>query len=145
MPFVIHNFRNYDFHPFFKKLFNQKNDKLRNNSIPKTNQESFSVTYGCIRFTDSYKFLSYSLDESVENLNNDDFISLKKESPDKWEFLNEKLAYPNEFFDNIDDYQKPVNDLKKEALYSNVRNFFPDDSEMKRTITLLNYLIRKYN
>ena len=85
------------------------------------------MTYGCIRFIDNYRFLSKSLDKLVENLDNDDFIILKKEFPDKWEHLNEKLAYPYEYFNNIDDYQKPVNDLKKQDFCSKLKFDYPDD------------------
>ena len=33
---------------------------------------------------------------------------LKTEFPDKWKVLTEKILYPYEYFNNIDDYQKPV-------------------------------------
>ena len=36
--------------------------------IPKTNEEYISLTYGCIKFADSYRFLSSSLDKLVETL-----------------------------------------------------------------------------
>ena len=39
-----------------------KNDELNFDIIPKTNEECLSVTYGCIRFIDSYRFLAMSLD-----------------------------------------------------------------------------------
>ena len=51
-----------------------KNDKVKFDIIPKTNVEYISVTYGCIRFIYSYRFLSYSLDTLFKNLGNDDFI-----------------------------------------------------------------------
>ena len=41
---------------FFKKLVDLKNDKVQFDIIHKTKEESISVTYGCIRFTDSYRF-----------------------------------------------------------------------------------------
>ena len=41
----------------------------------------------------------------------------KTEVPDKWNYLTKKLAYPYEIFNSIDDYQKPVTDLKKSFLY----------------------------
>ena len=40
---------------FFKKLVDKKNDKVKSDIIPKTNEEYISVTYGCIRFIDSYR------------------------------------------------------------------------------------------
>ena len=39
----------------FKKLVDKKNDKAKSDIIPKTNEEYISVTYGCIRFIDSYR------------------------------------------------------------------------------------------
>ena len=72
---------------FFKNLADMKNDKLKFDIIPKTNEECLSVTYGCVRFTDSYSFLSSSLDASVTNLIEDDFKILKKQFPDKWQYL----------------------------------------------------------
>ena len=58
IPFIFHNFSNYDCHMFFKKLIDKKNDKVKFDIIPKTNEEYISATYGCIRFIDSYRFLS---------------------------------------------------------------------------------------
>ena len=92
IPFAFHNFSNYDCHMFFKKLVDLKKDKVKFKIIPKTNEEYNAVKYGCIRFIDSYRFLSESLDKLVKNLDEDDFKILKKEFPDKWQYLNKKLA-----------------------------------------------------
>ena len=64
-PFVFHNFSNYDCHRFFKKLVNKKNDKVNFDIIPKTNEEFISVTFVGIRFIDSCRFQSSSLDSLV--------------------------------------------------------------------------------
>ena len=53
IPFIFHNFSNYECHIFFKKLVDKKKDKVDFEVIPKTNEELISVTYGCIRFIDS--------------------------------------------------------------------------------------------
>ena len=53
IPFIFHNFSNYDYHMSFKKLIDKKNDKVNFDIIPKTDEEFISVTYGCIRFIDS--------------------------------------------------------------------------------------------
>ena len=186
---------------FFKKLVVKKNDKVKFDIIPKTNEEYISVTYGCIRFIDSYRFQSSSLDslvktlvdksnkklkdlkeeifdndeildivnkieenypEKIENLEEDDrtIKNLKKKYPeeienleealldyigendlkiikigfpDKWKHLTKKLAYPYEFFNSIDDYQKPVDNLKKEHFFSKLKKKCPDDEEIQRT------------
>ena len=116
IPFAFHNFSNYDCHMFFKRLVDLKNDKVKFEILPETNEEYIVVKYGCIRFIDSYRFLSESLDKLVKNLDEDDFKFLKKEFPDKWQYLNKKLAYPYHFFNSIDDYQKPFDNLKKRRL-----------------------------
>ena len=73
ITFLFHNFSPYDCHMFFKKFVDKKNDKVKVDIIPKTNEEYISVTYGCIRIIDSYRFLLMSLDGLVKNLNEDDF------------------------------------------------------------------------
>ena len=156
---------------FFKKLVDKKKDKVDFEIIPKTNEEYISITYGCVRFIDSYRFLSSGLDslvktlvdnsnktlknlkeeivdnEEILNINSNitkenrtikdlkkdypneiknleealldymgenDLKILKTGFPDKWKYLTKKLAYPYEFFNCIEDYQKPVDNLKKE-------------------------------
>ena len=179
---------------FFKKLVDKKKDKVDFDIIPKTNEEYISVTYGCIRFIDSYRFLSSGLDSLVKTIvdnTNKTFGDLKKEIidndetldivnkitkddktikdlkkdypkeiknleealldymgendlkilktgfPDKWKFLSKKLAYPYEYFNCIDDYQKPVNELKKEHFFSKLKNKCPDNEEIQRTMDII--------
>ena len=64
IPFIFHNFSNYDCHMFFKKLVDKKKDNVEFQIIPKANEEYIyiSVTYGCIGFIDSYRSLSSCLD-----------------------------------------------------------------------------------
>ena len=45
IPFVFHNFSNYDCHMFFKRLVTKKKDKGEFEIIPKTNEEYISVTW----------------------------------------------------------------------------------------------------
>ena len=78
IPFIFHNFSNYDCHMFFKKLVDKKIDNVKFDIIPTNNEKYISVIYGCIRFIDSYSFLSMSFDRLVENLKQDDFKILKK-------------------------------------------------------------------
>ena len=91
------------------------------------------MIHGCIRFIDSYRFLSDSLDELVENLNEDNFKILKKELPDKWQYLNKKLAYPYDNFNSIGDYQKPNDNLKKEDFFSKLKYKCLVDEEIQGT------------
>ena len=73
------------------------------------------------------------MNKLVKNLDDDDFKILEKEFPDKYQYLNKKLAYPYQCFNSIDDYKKPVNDLKKEDFFSKLKNNYPNDDEIERT------------
>ena len=91
MPFIFHNFSNYDCHKFFKKLVDKKNDKVNFDNISKTNEDYYSVTYGGIRFIDSYRLLSSSLDSLVKTLVENSHETMKdfqEEIVDKIEILN---------------------------------------------------------
>ena len=58
---------------------------------------------------------------------------MKREFPDKWQYLNKKLAYSYQYFNSIDDYQKPVANFKKEDFFSKLKNKSPDDDEIEGT------------
>ena len=90
--------------------------------ISKTNEEYISLTDGCLRFTDSYQFLSCSLEELGKTKEDDDFNVLNKEFPKKCQYLNKKVSYAYEYFKYFDeDYQKPVSNLKNISLV-NLKN-----------------------
>ena len=57
IPFAFQNFSNYDSHMFFQKLVDIKK-RVKFKIIPKTNEKYIAVKNGCIRFIDSYRFLS---------------------------------------------------------------------------------------
>ena len=108
IPFVFQNFSNYDCHTFFRKLVDKKNDKVKFDIKPKTNEEYISVTYGCIRFIDSYRFLSSGLDSLVKILvdnSNKTLENLKEEIVDNDEILN--------IITEIIEDDKTIKDLKK--------------------------------
>ena len=114
-------------------MVDKKNDQVKFDIIPKTNEEYFSVTYGCIKFIDSYRFLSISSDGLVKDLNEVVFKILKREFPDNWNFSNKKLAYPYEYFNSINGYEKHVDNLKKEDFFSKLKNVYCSDKEIERT------------
>ena len=109
IPFIFHNFSNYDCHMFFKKLVDKKKDKVDFDIIPKTNDEYLSVTYGCIRFIDSYRFLSSSLDSLVKTLVDNSNKKLKD--------LKEEIVDNDEILDivkKIVEEDRTIKDLKKD-------------------------------
>ena len=73
IPYIFPNFGNHDCHLFFEKLFDEKNDNIKFEIIPRTNEEYTSVTHGCIRLIDSYRFLSSSLNSLNKTLVIDDY------------------------------------------------------------------------
>ena len=142
IPILFHNFSKYDCHLFFKTLIDRKPDYINLSVIPKTNEEYIiSINYGCLRFIDSYRFLQDSLDNLVKTLNEDDFKILKKEFPDNYELLNKKLAYPYEYFKNLEDYNKDISNLTKQDYFSKLKNDYPCSKEIERT----NKIIQTFN
>ena len=47
--------------------------------------------------------------------------------------FQKKLADPYEYFSSINDYQKPVDNIKKEDFFSKLKNKSTDDEEIQRT------------
>ena len=68
---------------------------------------------------------------------------LKTGFPDKWKYLTKNLAYPYEYFNSINDYQKPVDNLKKEDFFSKLKNGYPHIEEIEKTKKIVNCLILK--
>ena len=85
-------------------------------------------------YPDKIKNLEEAL---LDYMGENDQKILKKGLPDKWKFLTKKLAYPYEYFNSIDDYEKPVNNLKKEHFFSKLKNGYPDDEEIQRTMDII--------
>ena len=192
----LHKFSNYDCHMFFKTLVDRKKGNVKFEIIPKTDEKHISVRYGCIKFIDTYRFLSSSLDKLVQTLVDNDHKTLKDlkkevigddkilniiselknmiektkrnqpisalkkrhpdeineleeaflnyigdndikiletEFPDKWKYLTKILAYPYEYFNSIEDYNKPVDNLEKKDFFGKLKKKCPDDNETDRT------------
>ena len=74
-------------------------------------------------------------------MGDNDLKLLKTTFLDKWEYLSKKLAYPYEFFNCIEDYQRSVHNLKKEDFFSKLKNDYPSDEEIERT----KKIIKRFN
>ena len=75
-----------------------------------------------------------NLEEALLNyMGENDLKILKKEFPDKWKQLTKKLAYPYEYFNRLDDYQKHVDSLRKEYFFNKLKKNCPSDEEIERT------------
>ena len=85
-----------------------------------------------------------NLEEALLNYNGEnDLKILKTGFPEKWKYLTKKLVYPYEFFNSIEDYEKPVNNLRKEDFFSKLKNDYPDDEEIERTKEVIKMFIIK--
>ena len=91
-----------------------------------------SVQIGCLRFLDSYRFLSSSLDKLVKSL---DSLPIMDENGFKDKLFKKKLAYPYEYL-NLDNFQEPIN-LTKEDYWSTLTQSYPSDDDIKRTQELI--------
>ena len=58
---------------------------------------------------------------------------LKTGFPDKWKYPTKSIAYSYEFFNCIEDYQKPVDNSEKEDFFSILKNDYHDDEGIQRT------------
>ena len=144
IPVFYHNFSKYDNHMFFNELINSKIEKKNLSVIPRTNEEYMSVNYGCIKFLDSMRFQTDSLEKLTESLKDNDYIHLKRHFPNHWMLLKNKLAYQYEFYKTLEDYERPIDVLLKtgkEAYFSKTKNKISDQEEIDRT----NEIIRLFN
>ena len=151
IPVVFNNLSNYDAHLFIKKMF-IKNSEERLECIA-TNEEkyiSFSkeiVLFHItdkngekipvkreIRFIDSYRFMSSSLDALIKNLNPEQYKNLKKfySVPRKFDLLKRKGVYPYDYVDSMDKLTETALP-PKEAFYSRLND---EETTMKTTNTL---------
>ena len=61
------------------------------------------------------------------------FLNFKNRISWQVECLTGKLAHLYEYFNSIDDYQKPVDNLKKVQFFSKLTDDYPIDEEIKGT------------
>ena len=133
VPIFFHNFSGYDCQLIFQELLIQAFEKgYEPKIIPKSLENYVSVQVGCLRFLDSYRFLSSSLDKLVKSLDNFPIMKMEGMSDD---LFKKKLAYPYEYL-NLDNFQKPLN-LTKEDYWSTLTQSYPSDDDIKRTQELI--------
>ena len=135
VPIFFHNFSGYDCHLIFQELLTQAytagqqscEKRFEPKIIPKSMENYVSIQVGCLRFLDSYRSLSSSLDKLVKSLDN---LHVMDENGFKDKFFKKKLAYPFEYL-NLDNFQEPLN-LTKEDYWSTLTQSYPSDDDIKR-------------
>ena len=116
---------------FFKKLVDKKKDKVKCDIIPKTNEEYISVTYGCFRCIDGYRFLSSSLDSLVKTPVDHDLKKLKK--------LKKGIVCDNKILNNVNEFEKLLNKGENNKTIEKLKKKYPDKKD-KLEESLLNYM-----
>ena len=131
-PVIFHNLSGYDAHLFIKNLgVSEGNiDCIPNNeekyiSFTKhvevdrfTKDEKEVIVTRELRFIDSFKFMSFSVNKLVKNLGEGDFVNMKKYfNGEHLQLLKRKGVYPYEWLDSVErlnETQLP----SKDAFYS---------------------------
>jgi len=134
VPVILHNLSGYDSHLFIKSI-----GKTQGNidCIPKNEEKYISFSKSVmhdgklkykIRFIDSFKFMSASLDKLVNNLKPDQFRNLKEQFNDielfefnDIELLVRKGVFPYDWFDSPEKLSER-NLPTKEAFYSKLND-----------------------
>ena len=86
-----------------------------------------------------------NLEEAISiYMSENDLKILKTEFPDKWKYLNKRLAYPYEYFLSTNDYQKPVNKLKTKDIFIKLNKNGPSNEERTNKRKYFETLIIKF-
>ncbi|XP_037805798.1 uncharacterized protein LOC119599925 [Lucilia sericata] len=117
IPVIFHNFSAYDCHLFVKELNNIDDGPINIIPLNKELYISLSKTINSdngrnieIRFLDSYRFMTSSLDNLVKNLTQDELKVVKEfHSDDKSKFnlLIRKGVFPYTYLNSVEKLQEP--------------------------------------
>ena len=139
IPIILHNFSKYDSHIILKHM--EKSFLDGEVKVIAANTESFiAVDIGKLRFMDSLRFLSASLDSLVNNLKKngtENFLHTKRHYPNKELFahVTSKGVYPYEFMDSTLKFEEtqlpPI-----EAFYSKLYETSISQEEYDRAQTI---------
>ena len=155
IPVLFHNFLGYDAHMFIKELASSSPDGAKMGVIAKNKEDyiTFSINVEVdkyvdkdeeerskeieLRFIDSFKFISSSLDPPCNNLvhGNNKFFGFEDYSESQYKLLIRKGIYPYEYMDDWDKRRETVLP-PKEAFYSklNMAGVNEDDYEHARRV-----------
>jgi len=91
-----------------------------------------------IRFIDSYRFMSSSLDALIKNLNPEQYKNLKKfySVPRKFDLLKRKGVYPYDYVDSVDKLTETALP-PKEAFYSRLNDEETTSKDYEHAKTVL--------
>ena len=101
IPVIFHNLSHYDGKFIVKGFSRVCNDKIE--VVPKSYEEYISFTIRSLKFIDSYRFLSCSLDAATEAMVDEDRKIPRKYFPDDeiFNIMKHKGEYP---YDRVEDH-----------------------------------------
>ena len=155
IPIVFHNLSGYDAHLFIKELVASSTDRAKMCVIAKNKEDyiSFSIKVEVdkyidkngiekskeieLRFIDSFRFMSSSLDSLVNNLarGGDKFFGFEEYNENQYKLVIQKGIYPYEYMTNWDKF-KETKLPPREAFYSklNMAGVSEEDYEHARGV-----------
>ena len=153
LPVIFHNLQGYDSHLFIKQLAKVSGDL---SCIPSTEEKYISFSKKIvsdhyfskkmgkllpkkfeIRFIDSFKFLSTSLNDLVENLELSDFKNLNRVIKNNSSLLARKGVYPYDYVTSIDKL-KETKLPSKEDFYSKLYDQEISDEDYQHALKVWN-------
>ncbi len=117
VPIFFHNLSGYDGHLFVKELYETKKEKDTISVLPISTEKYISMSlkiylenitqerfrYFELRFLDSYRFLSSSIEKLAKTLNANDFVHLQHHFPEQnIELLKRKGVFPYDYIASLD-------------------------------------------
>lgn len=151
IPIFFHNL-NYDNHLFIAELA-KNNESL--DIIPQNKEKYISFNkhilvdtiiendvskniYCKLRFVDSFKFMSTSLEKLAKNLSSDQFVEVKRHFPNQAEFelMSQKGVFPYSFVDSINKLSEPF--PARENFYDEFKNEQISEVDYKRAENVWN-------
>ena len=103
-------------------MVDKKNNKVKFKIIPKTNEKYISIKYGCIRFIDSYRFLSSSLVSLFKTLVDNSHKTLKH--------FQEEIVDNNEILKIINEIKLLITEGKyKNDSIKDLKKVYPNEVE----------------
>ena len=152
IPVVFHNLSGYNAHMFIKELASSSPEGAKMGIIPKNKEDyiTFSISIEVdkyinkngeekskeidLRFIDSFKFMSSSLDPLVNNLarGNNEFFGFEDYNECQYKLLIRKGIYPYEYMDDWNRF-KETTLPPKEAFYSTLNMSGVSDQDYEHT------------
>jgi hypothetical protein len=131
VPVFFHNLSHYDAHLFIKQL-TTKLEERQVKLLAKSSEDYISFQFGCLRFLDSFRFLSGSLDNITKSMTDKDFKLTRLFYPDddKFKLLRKKGSVPYSFYTSFETFNETT--LTHDMFYNDLKNEMEPESVYKQ-------------